>query len=181
MRSTAQPKEKSNLTISVDGNSIEKIKELAKSQGISLNAMVNDIIERHVYFYRITEEMECSIIPRNVWQSMLELIDEDDFKKILSGEGIASIYSIFVNGNIPLTLENLITQLCEKVGIWCGMYSSFLYIRGSDSLTLIFEHNRGLKWSKILENAFVNVIHVMLSLQAKSETTPNYMKIKIAV
>lgn len=181
MRGTAQPKEKSNLTISVDGNSVEKIKKLAKSQGISLNAMVNDILERHVYFYRITEQMNASIIPRKVWQSMLELIDEDDFKKILSGEGIAAIYSIFVNSNIPLTLENLITQLCEKVGIWCGMYSSFLHIRKNNSLTLIFEHNRGLKWSKILENAFVNVIQVMLDIPAKSETTPNYMKIKITV
>ena len=181
MRGTLPKNDRSNLTLSVNADSIEKMKRLAKSQGVSINTKINDILTKHVYFYRITEQMDSSIIPRNIWQSILELIDEEDFKKILSGEGIASLYSIFVNNNISLTLENLVEHLCEKIGIWCGLYSAFYNILENDSITLLFEHNRGLKWSKILENAFNNIIQIMLHLPTKSEATPNYVRIRVTV
>ena len=170
---------KSNLTLSIDNHLLEEIKKDTERQGISVNSKVNSILAKYVSFYRITEEMECSIIPSKLWILMLDLMDEEKLLNILNTEGISALYSIFLNNNIPLTLENFIKHCCQEIFLWSGMYSSFRRFDGSKEFTLIFEHKYGIKWSRILSTNFTNFLRIVLDRKAESQILPNTVRITI--
>ena len=168
-----------NLTLSIDQNVIDEIKRDSERQGLSVNAKVNTIMTKYVSFYRLIEEQECSIIPSKLWGQMVDAIEEEKLLNLLNGEGVGAIYSIFLNNNIPMTLDNFIKYCFQEICLWSGMYSSFRVFNESGQVTLVFEHKYGPKWSRLISNTFTMMIRTMLNRKAESQVLPNTVKIII--
>src|SRR6185312_10099574 len=162
MKKEEKQNSKSNITLSIDHNILDEIKKDSVMQNLSLNAKVNAILAKWVSFYRIAEDLECSMIPSKSWASMIDLMDETKLLNILNNEGITTMYSMFIHNNTPLTLNSVIKYCFQEMALWSGMYSTFRQFDNHNHIDLIFEHKYGIKWSKILENAFTNIIRIML-------------------
>lgn len=171
---------KSNITLSIGNTIFDEIKKDAEFQGMSINSKVNQILAKHVLFYRLVEENESSIISSSIWDSIIELIDEEKIKKIMNEEGMSHIYSMFVNNNIPVSIDNFVKYSLSEIGIWSGMYSSFREFKEKNgNRVLIFDHRFGIKWSRVLEQIFSNTIRTMLNLPTETEILPTTVKIVI--
>ena len=168
---------KANLTLSIDSRLLDEIKEDSDLQGVSINSKVNAILTKYMSFYKISEELECSIIPSKLWSSMLDLMDGAKLLNILNNECVDVTYSMFLNNNVQTTLDSFIKNYCQEIGLWCGMYSSFRKFNEKDQVTLVFEHRFGSKWSKILGEVLINIIRTMLNYSAEVQILPNIVRI----
>lgn len=170
---------KTNLTLSIDQNVLDEIKKDSDRQGLSVNAKVNSIMTKYVSFYRLVEELECTIIPSKLWGPMVDNVEEEKLFNLFNNEGVGAIYSIFLNNNVPMTLDNFIKYCFQEICLWAGMYSSFRVFKENGQITLLFEHKYGPKWSKLLGNTFTTLIKIMLNHKAESQVLPNTVRITV--
>lgn len=170
---------KTNLTLSIDNHTLNEIKKDSERQGLSVNAKVNAIMSKYVSFYRLIEELEFSIVPSKLWGPMVDSVEEEKLFNLFNNEGIGAIYSIFLNNNVPMTLDNFIKYCFEETCLWAGMYSSFRVFKENGQITLIFEHKYGPKWSKLLSNTFTTLIRIMLNHKAESQMLQNTVRITV--
>jgi len=170
---------KTNLTLSVDHAILDEIKKDSERQGLSINAKVSSVLNKYVLFYRIIEDQECSVIPSRLWGPMVQMVDEEKMLDLINNEGIGAIYSIFLNNNVPMTLDTFIKHCFEEICLWSGLYHSFRMFREGGQLILVFEHKYGIKWSRIIGNAFTNMIRIMLNHRADSQVLPNTVRITV--
>lgn len=179
MKNKPKSNNKANLTLSIDNSLLEGIKNEAEQSGTSINSRVNAILTKYVKFYKTAEDLESSIIPAKIWLLMLDLMDENKLKNVLNNEGVGTIYSIFLNNNVSMTLDNFVKYCCQEICLWSGMYSSFRIFREHGYITLVFEHKFGIKWSRVLGETFSNFIRIMLNRPAEFEILPSTVRIKI--
>lgn len=152
MRGDLKEKSRSNVTISVDKNILEEIKSDAQGMGLSINAYLNEALQRYIVFYRHVKKQGGVILPRGFFINLLDLAEEERISKIFEREGgFDVIISILAQNNIPITLDNLIKFVFEGIASWAGGYDKFSYQKDKDEKTrLVFEHGFGTKWSKAL-------------------------------
>lgn len=173
----ARPK-KTNVTLAVDSQIVDELKKEADLFGISLNTKIGGILSKHVTFYRYTEKQECSIVPSTIWGTIVDLVEDKKLDKILEQE-ISSLYTILLQNNTLMTLQNCVKYCFEGICLWSGMYCSVRTFEEKTQITLIFEHKFGLKWSRALGEAFVKLISMMHPRLAKFEAYSNTLKITV--
>jgi len=179
VRETNHKNAKTNLTLSIDNHILNEIKKDSERQGISINAKVNAIMSKYVSFYRLVEELECCTVPSKLWGQMVDYVEEEKLFNLFNNEEIGAIYSIFLNNNVPMTLDNFIKYCFEEICLWSGMYSSFRVFRENGTITLIFEHKYGPKWSELLSSTFTNLIRIMLNHKTESQMLQNTVRITV--
>jgi hypothetical protein len=171
---------KSKITLSLDPFVLEELKNESKSQGISVNAKINNVLTKYSFFYRYSEEQESLVMLDSVVLEYLEMIDEKEFLKILNQFTVEMLPAIFRQHNIELSLDNVIKHCFQQIALWAGMYRSFRYSEGNaGSLNLVFEHKYGIKWSRIIGNGFCNFIETLLNYPTKLQTFQNSFVIKV--
>lgn len=160
MRGEPKEKRKSNITISVDDNIFDEIKKEAKTHGLSANAEINNILQRHTLFYRHVTEQDGIILPHAVFTEIVNLIDEDKLMRLPYEKGAGDYATaIFAHNNIPLTIDNLVRYVFEGISLWAGTYKTFRYRKDDSGKTeLVFEHKYGIKWSKAVGYTFSRFI-----------------------
>ena len=160
MRGEPKEKRKSNVTVSVDDNIFDEIKKDAKSHGLSVNAEVNNVLQRHIVFYRHVNEQDGIILPHAVFAEMVNLIDEDKLMRLPYETGAGDyVTAIFAHNNIPFTIDNLVEYGFEGIALWAGTYKTIRYRKDDSGIKeLVFEHKYGIKWSKAIGYAFSRFI-----------------------
>jgi hypothetical protein len=171
---------KSTVNLSVDSHLLQELRKEASSENLSLNAKINSVLSMHVNFYRINRNLGGVIWDYKVFLSFLDLIQEDKLAEILWNEGGNTVMSYFSHNNIPITKENFIKYICERIGIWTGQYSFFTHYTDTEGNTcLVFDHRFGLKWSRILARLHAKAIEHWLGLKSVSNVTPKTAILKI--
>jgi len=180
MKGEIKSVDKSNLTLSIDNKMISRLKNDAETQGLSVNAKVNSILSKYMLFYKRAEEQKFVTIPSKVYASMLEEFDDEKAHKLIHDTVSAMMPSVFIQNNIPVTLDNLIKYSFQSISLWSGVYNHFnFYKNANGDLSLIFEHNFGERWSKVLGISFSNLINAMLGLSAEYKAIPNMVSINV--
>lgn len=181
MRGELKTNHKSNITISVGDKVFEEIKKDAEGRGLSINAHVNDILQRHTVFYRHVSEQGGVIIPQKFYAEVVNLIDEDKLMYLLDEMGGKEVItSIFAHNGIPFTIDNLVKYCFESISLWAGTYSSFRYRRDESNKTeLVFEHKFGIKWSKAIGYAFSRFIQNTTGCSATFKALPTTTIVKV--
>src|SRR3989442_1485709 len=119
-------------------------------------------------------------VASKMYASMLEEFDDEKAQKLVHDMVSARIPSVFIQNNIPFTLHNLIKYSFQSISQWSGVYSHFnFYKNANDDLSLIFEHNFGERWSKVLGISFSNLINTMLGFSAQYKAMPNMVSINV--
>ncbi|MDE1827084.1 MAG: hypothetical protein KGH83_05785 [Thaumarchaeota archaeon] len=181
MRGNPKEKFKSNITISAGDNIFNEIKKDAKSHGLSINAEVNNILQRHVVFYRHVNEQDGIILPHAVFAEIVKIIAEDKLMRLPMKKGGGDyITAIFAHNNIPFTMDNLIKYLFESIALWAGTYKTFRYRKdGSGKTELVFEHRYGIKWSKVIGYTFSKFIQNTTGCSAAFKALSKTVMIKV--
>lgn len=141
------------VNLAIEEDTFNEIKKEAKLRDYSINALMNNILTKHVNIYRHATDLGCVIWSPGIFLSFLDLMDEYKIIEIIKNEGVQAVKSYFAHKGIPLTKDSLIKYALEGIAMWTGQYSFFTHYVDNDGYTcLVFNHKFGLKWSRILKS-----------------------------
>lgn len=182
MRGTPKSNDKSNVTISVDNKIFNEIKKDAENQGQSVNALLNTMLTKYVLLYRPAEEQEGFLVPHKFFSGLLEYIPEDKLIELIHNDGFEAIRSVFVQGGISLTMDNMITYFFERIALWAGTYYKFRnYYDDDGCLCLAFEHSYGIKWSRAIGASLCTIIKEILNYNTEYKVSTSTILIRVYV
>lgn len=181
MRGDLKEKNKANITISVDKKIFEEIKADSQGMGLSINAYLNEALQRYTVFYRHVIKQGGVILPRGFFIGLLNLIREEQLNNILEKEaGYDVIVSILAQNAIPITLDNLIKYVFEGIAFWAGGYNKFSHRKNKEGKTeMFFEHGFGMKWSKAHGSETTKLIKRNTGLNATYKVSPTMITVTV--
>jgi hypothetical protein len=178
--STENKSKKTTVNLSVDSNIIDKLKEESSFKGLSLNAHISSILDRHVNFFSHALNHGVVMFPSDQWAAFLEVMDKKTIIEILENIGIPTVLSLFSHNNVPITVDTMIRYCFERIALLTGCYSSFNHHKNENGeICLVFEHRFNNKWSEILAEVFSDMIEKTLGQKCTSVTNPNTLLLKI--
>ena len=173
---------RTNITLSLDSHVLREIRKNADSQNTSINALINDVLSKHVLFYRYTTEQKSVVIPSKFYSSMVKTMNEQKQIELMKKLYLEIIPAIFTHNDISFTSDNLIKFCFEGIGLWAGMYNTFSHhVDANGDLCLVFEHSYGIKWSRIIAKSISHFVENVLVCTTEQEIMPNIALIKILV
>jgi len=166
---------KTTITFSLDKNLIDEIESEASSQGISVNARLNNILTQFFNFQKIVQEYGEQIVPKKSFQFYIDMIDEEDHVKHLE-ESIYEIIRVLIyQQNLPLTIKNIIDVFLKNGAITSGAFNSVQNLTDHNgNLIILVKHSYNLKWSrccsKTLKNLFFNLFNFNVEYEVFSNS-----------
>ncbi|MEJ2114161.1 MAG: hypothetical protein P8X62_10890 [Flavobacteriaceae bacterium] len=165
-------------TIRTSNENDEIIREEAKKQGVSMNSLINQIIEKYVTTYRLIESFPCLIIPCEMVKGWLDGMAED----FIFGEGaIAGSFvpkhGLFLNKMTP-NLENVLFAMEKRVGQHSNWFQLQRY-KANGKLNLLLRHNLGKKWSIFLNAYYTTLFEELLKIKVETEVGEKSLEIII--
>jgi hypothetical protein len=177
---TSNSKKASVITLAIDNNILEEIRKEAEKEGKTLSAKVNDILTKHIVLYRFAQDTKCIIINSKTFHFIVDQLDEKLLLEDFMANAVDFVSTFFHAKNIPFTLDNFIKYAGEGTGLHGGIYQHFHYYKDSNGImTLVYRHNYGIKWSRILSKGLSHQIKSMLNYTTTSEILPSSVIIKI--
>ncbi|KON30278.1 hypothetical protein AC477_05095 [miscellaneous Crenarchaeota group-1 archaeon SG8-32-1] len=154
------------------------LKDEANTRGISINCLLNQIIERYVFSYRFIDVFPCLVLPCEMVKGLLEgLTDEQLIKEGQSAGSFIPKHSLFLKGLIPdldtimLCMENNVSQHSNWYQFQCHKING--------RITMLLRHQLGRKWSIYLQAYYSALFKKLINLQIKSEIGENSLAIKL--
>lgn len=171
---------KVTITFSLDDFVLSEIKKESEKIGVSVNAKVNEILAKWVTFGRMAEKYRAVVIQPSVFADTITHTDENVFINNFKKSNRDIVQTWLLQANLPVTLESVIKHLFEIYGPACGIYNDFSYNTTEDGHTrLLFYHEFGIKWSRILAAAFSDLLFELLKLHCKSDLLTNTVVLEI--
>jgi hypothetical protein len=194
---------KTSITLAIDELVLQEIKEEAK-QGIgiggigeaaagvgvgsestigpqSVNSKVNQILSRYLSLYKYVERERCMLVPSKYWRAIVDSIDEemitDEFRAFVSD---IIVVDLFENNKVSLSLNSWIKCLFKGVYSNGGAIEKFSYYKDEQGcLCLVFRHNHGVKWSKVISKVFTEQLESLFKYHVRPIVLPSVVVLNI--
>lgn len=152
--------------------------EEAEVQGVSVNSLVNKILQKYVLFDRWGDK-EGSM---SVTQQMFRRIQEEVTEEILARAGAASgpldMIDVMSMMGLPLNYDSFVYLLLNHYGKFSRWFSCFHHPqRGSDVFHL--QHNFGHGWSIYLKNYFLSALSALKKTKVQVKVYDFAVNIKV--
>lgn len=104
------------------------------------------------------------VLTNKNFRLFVDCIDEKTLLDSFNENSSDLIPTIFNQRNIPLTLDNIIEYCYKGIGLSAGTFHDFSYYedKEDDHLCLLFRHNFGIKWSRVLADGIAYQIESTL-------------------
>jgi len=161
--SSSAKNKKSNITLAIDAEILDILKNIAEAEGLSINAKINSVLWKYVTFNKYVEQ-DCSlIIPSRSVNFFIENIDEEKWiqEYIDTLEEIVPFF--FLELKTIQTLENTLKVVFDRLLLYGGSYKGYSSHADNDgNLNLVFRHEYNIKWSRILSAVYARFIEKTL-------------------
>jgi uncharacterized protein (DUF4415 family) len=158
---------KSNITLSLDTEILDKLKNLAEGEGLSINSKVNSVLWKYITFNKYVEQ-DCSlVIPSRSVNFFIENIGEEKWiqEYIDTLEEIVPFF--FLELKTLQTLDNILKVVFDRLLLYGGSYKGYsCHADNNGNLNLVFRHEYNLKWSRILSAVYSGFIEKTLGYSA---------------
>jgi hypothetical protein len=163
----ARNNKKSNITLAIDTEIQKKLKDIAEAEGLSINSKINSILWKYISFYKYVEQDGSLIVPSRSVNFFVEDIDEDKWIKEYNDmlEEITPFF--FLELKTAQTLENTLKVVFDRLLAYGGSYKGFsCHLDEDGNMNLVFRHEYGMKWSRILSAVYTRFIQRTLNQPA---------------
>jgi hypothetical protein len=174
---------KTTITFAIDDRTLNVIREDADHQKISVNAKINDILLRYSLCYRYTEAGGGVIFPPRLVDVCMECIDHErlvtEYKDMVND----IVPSLMLANKLPLNFANWLHYAFDGILLFGGSYRGFSCFEedgDGGQINLVFRHDYGLTWSKVIAEVYRDFLEKKLSLHVNSCTIlPSSVTIKL--
>ena len=158
---------KSNVTLSIDTEVQNVLKNIAEGEGLSINSKINSILCKYVSFYKYVEQDGSLIIPSRSVDFFIENIDEEKWIQEYSDTLEEIVPFFFLELKPEKTLENTLKVVFDRLLAYGGSYKGYsCHVDNDGYLNLVFRHEYGIKWSRILSTVYTRFIQRMFKQPA---------------
>lgn len=160
-------KKKSNITLAIDTEIQTIIKNIAEGEGLSINSKINSILWKYVSFYKYVEQDGSLIIPSRSVNFFIENIDEEKWIEEYTDTLEEIVPFFFLELQAEQTTENTLKVVFDRLLVYGGSYKGYSsHVDNDGYLNLVFRHEYGMKWSRILSRAYTQFIQRTLNQPA---------------
>ena len=158
---------KSNVTLSIDTEVQNVLKNIAEGEGLSINSKINSILWKYISFYKYVEQDGSLIIPSKSVNFFIENIDEEKWIQEYSDTLEEIVPFFFLELKAEQTLENTLKVVFDRLLAYGGSYKGYsCHVDNDGYLNLVFRHEYGIKWSRILSTVYTRFIQRTLNQPA---------------
>jgi hypothetical protein len=164
---SAMRNKKSNITLAIDREIQNKLKNISEAEGLSINSKINSILWKYISFYKYVEQDSSLIVPSGSVNFIIENIDEDKWIKEYSEMLEEIVPFFFLELKTTQTLENTLKVVFDRLLAYGGSYKGYsCHLDGDGNMNLVFRHEYGMKWSRILSAVYTRFIQRTLNQPA---------------
>ncbi len=148
------------------------LSEEAEKQGLSVSALLNQIIRQYVLVSRFTDRVPAITLTYNTFAPMLERIPDKDLVDIAEKTGSIIPEEAILQRGARLNFETVnwfIDVVYGKYGNWFDSTQSI--VNGEDRVHLAHQLNH--KWSQYLGSYMRSMFESILDIEPKVETREN--------
>jgi hypothetical protein len=158
---------KLNITLAIDSEIQNILKNIAEGEGLSINSKINSILWKYVSFYKYVEQDGSLIIPSRSVDFFIENIDEDKWMQEYSDTLEEIVPFFFLELKAEQTVENTLKVVFDRLLAYGGSYKGYSsHVDNDGYLNLVFRHAYGIKWSRILSTVYTRFIQRTLNQPA---------------
>lgn len=180
MRGEPKLSDKTNITLSIDENTGNEIRQYAQKQGLSTNALVSNILKEYIMFGKYFQDHTPMIIAPPIFSMLLEEVDEKIWLKtwkLALGEITPQVFAMH---NLEPTLDNLVRYLLGDIGPRVGIFDKFTFHENkTKSYKLAMIHKYGIKWSRILGISFSDMFEKSFQVKVTTHVSPDTLTLEI--
>ena len=163
----AKINKKSNITLAIDAEIQDIVKNIAEGEGLSINSKINSILWKYITFYKYVEQDSSLITPSRSVHFFIENIDEDKWIEEYSDMLEEIVPFFFLELKTAQTLENILKVVFDRLLAYGGSYKGYSCHGDKDgNMNLVFQHQYGIKWSRILSAVYTRFIQKTLNKPA---------------
>ena len=145
-----------NGTVSVDEKIVRKLEVEAKMSDLSLDDLVNNVLEDHLSFYRYTKRSKAMIVRSPFIDLVFSQIPDQTVRKIGRTLGREQPEKTLANFEMNYTLENAVKLVQEIFGKKANLFEAKIEKR-TNIWDITLHHGISRKWS-IFISEFVATI-----------------------
>ena len=173
---------KSNVTLALDAEILEVLKNISESEGLSINSKINSILWKYITFNKYVEQ-DCSlVIPSRSVNFFIENIEEEKWIQEYSETLEEVVPFFFLELKTVQTLENTLKVVFDRLLLYGGSYKGYSsHVDNNGNLNLVFRHEYNIKWSRILSAVYARFIEKTLGHAAHTiNVSETWFAIKIS-
>jgi len=164
-----------NITFRLYKDTLEKIRNVAKRENTSPNALVNKILESYIHWELSAPQAGWALMPKRFLIELIKEVDDDKISKIMSklSKTMSKEMDLYMKGKHNLdTWLSMIRGRCERSGF------NLTEFRQDDEIELVMQHDMGEKWSIYFKSFYENVFYD-LGVKTSFDYTENTLVIKL--
>lgn len=154
----------------------EVLEEEAEKQEISVNALLNKILQEYSIFHRHAKNYGTITLSHIAFAKILECCSGKEIEAFAEETGSANTKDGMLMMGLPFTKDNLLSLIAEfgKIG---GMFKVD-HIKDGGNETFHLRHDLGRNWSVYLAGSVSGMFKTVLNKEVKSEIFDNYVAIE---
>jgi hypothetical protein len=157
---------------------LEVLREEAKRQGISVNALHNRILKDYSLHWRWVERIKPVMITRPTIAGIIGCCPETSVEEIAKFSGSIGAKDALRTLGINPTYERLTEFIEENLGKYGNWFDYSQYVRRKTDI-IHLRHELGRRWSIFVANQVAAMFKSILDITAKTEIFDNYATLEI--
>jgi len=170
---------KKNFPFSTREDILEHLRDEAKGKNISVNSLINSLLEKHLFYYKLIEKKGMVVIPRRNFQFMLDNLEESFLKESIKRNEF-DLNSLVISTKGQITFDSFIKYFLDVIGLNGGFIRHYdIFVDHDGHTDIILEHGYDSKWSNILGSILSELLIDSLNYHTESVYRPKTITIKI--
>ena len=158
------------ITLRIQNDTLEVLKNEAEKKDLTLNAMVNKILVKNVAYDENVNVVETMIIPHDLFLIMVEKMKKSELIEIAK-EGPRIVKKIFDIMGVTYDVDHVIANYFIVLDKYCNWFEFSHKVNGS-KYRLIFCAGTNDKWAEFIQNyvkAILESLKIIISNESHSD------------
>lgn len=162
----------------VDEEWLEILRDEAQKQGLSVNALINKILQSYCQHYRWVEKFNSINITRPTLRKLVECCSEDKLKEVATTSGSTGTKDAMRTMGLSPTYDNVIFFIKNKMAKYSNWFQFNEYTRNHTHI-IHLHHEMGKDWSTFIAIQVSTQLENILNKKVTTEIFDNSATIKI--
>ena len=152
----------------IDAEAMEVLQKEAEREGISVNALMNKVLQQYSSHYRHAGRYGVLTLPRPTFASIIGCCSEEALTATAKASGSTRTKDALRTLGIPSTHDSLVAFIKNNLGEYAGWFKFNHHIM-EDKEMLHLRHVFGNKWSIFIAEAISTMFEFILNKKVTTE------------
>jgi antitoxin component of RelBE/YafQ-DinJ toxin-antitoxin module len=167
----------SSITFRINDDSIDKLRKLAEEEGMSLNTLVNRILDSYLEWEFIAPRVGFAPMQKSVLKALFDRVPEDQLKEIaIRAADSFEDELLLMHGKVDLeAVLSLTKNRVRRSGFTLREFESIVE---NGTIKLVMQHDVGHNWG-VFSKTYIERLINNVGYPVKIESTDNSLTIDI--